>query len=216
MTYSPKEPIKNDKLSVSQPKLNVNFTQINTQFSVNHVAFDDATANKGKHIFATFVEQAEVPETLADEYIIFSQDDDGETELYARAESNATEYQITKDGDLFTRVTPVVAVNFDNTATAVPGLGAVNGTALNVASIAQPTPGRFVIKFTTPVAVDNNYFWSVSGFKASGGLLSSTVMPSGDYNSVVKTDEITLDFTDVGGTLVSDLTRACLLVRRVQ
>lgn len=48
MVYLPSIPAANDKPAQSQSQIQQNFTQLNTQFGVEHVAFDAATAN-GQH-----------------------------------------------------------------------------------------------------------------------------------------------------------------------
>ena len=209
MTFNPDSPQPNDDLSVSQGDLLTNFTELNTQFAVNHVAFDDAGADKGKHKFVTFVEQADDPESKGDEYLIYAKDDSGNPELYARPELNGSSYQITKDGSIFTGLLPVVSVNFNAAA-------AVQGSALNVASIARPGgTGRYVITFTNALP-DNNYFWSASGFDSSSNPVIAQVTNTGTYSSVVKTTSISIDFKNQNNTLVTNLTRGCVICWRVQ
>ena len=54
MTYDPGIPNPTDTLSTSQGQIKTNFGQINTVFTKNHFAFDDAiVANRGKHNFVT-------------------------------------------------------------------------------------------------------------------------------------------------------------------
>jgi hypothetical protein len=209
MVYDPDIPQPKDDLSVSQGELLANFQGLNTQFSVNHVALDDTTADVGKHKFVTFVQQSSVPETKGDEYLIFSQDQAGTPELYARPESNGTAYQLTKGGSIYTGLLPVVAVNFN-------AAGTVQGTALNVASIARPGgTGRYVITFTNALP-DNNYFWDVSGFDNSNNPVISQVTNTATYGSVVTTTSISVDFKNQNNTLITALTRACVVCWRVQ
>jgi len=209
MVFNPDIPQPRDDLSVSQSDLLANFQGLNTQFSINHVAFDDTGGDSGKHKFVTFVQQAAVPETKADEYLIFSQDQAGTPELYARPESNGTAYQITKSGSIYTGLLPVVAVNFDVT-------GAIQGTALNVASISRPGgTGRYVVTFTNALP-DANYFWSVSGFDNSSNPVVSQVTNDSTYSSVVTSSTISLDFKNQNNTLATALTRACLICWRIQ
>jgi len=209
MTFNPDIPQPNDDLSVSQGDLLNNFTDLNTQFAINHVAFDDAGADKGKHKFITFVEQAADPESKGDEYLLYAKDDGGEPELYARPESNANAYQITKDGALFTGLLPVVAVNFNNT-------GAIQGSSLNVASVSRPgNSGRYVVNFTNALP-DNNYVWSISGFDNANNPVISQVTNTSNYGSVVTTTSLSVDFKNQNNTLVTGLTRATVIVWRVQ
>jgi len=209
MAYEPDIPQPKDQLSISQADLLGNFQGLNTQFSVNHVALDDTSGDAGKHKFVTFVQQANVPETKADEYIIFSQDQAGTPELYARPESNGTTYQLTKGGSLYTGLLPVVAVNFNQTAV-------IQGTALNVASVTRPGgTGRYLITFTNALP-DNNYFWDVSGFDNSSNPVISQVTNTATYGDVVKTTSIQVDFKNQNNSLTTGLTRACVVCWRVQ
>ncbi len=207
--FNPDIPQSQDDLSVSQGDLLTNFTQLNTQFSVNHVAFNDAGADKGKHKFVTFVEQLQDPASKGNEYIIYSKDSNGEPELFARPESNADAYQITKEGNLFLGLLPVVAVNFNRT-------GVIQGSSLNVASIARPgNTGRYVITYTNALP-DNNYFWSASGFDNSTNPIISQVTNNATYSNVVKTTSISIDFKNQNNALTSNLTRACVVCWRFQ
>ena len=209
MPFDPDKPQPQDDISVSQADLLENFTELNTQFSVNHVGFDDTTGDAGKHKFVTFVQQADTPETKADEQVVYAKDSDGTPELFARPESNGTEYQLTKSGNINTGLIPMVAVNFNQT-------GAIQGTALNVASIARPgAAGTYVVTFTSALP-SANYFWSVSGFDNSNNPVVGQVLNASDYTTVVKTTEISLSFLNQNGTSITGLTRACLICWRVQ
>ena len=211
MVYDPDKPQPKDDLSVSQGDLLANFQGLNSQFSVNHVALDDTTTDAGKHKFVTFVQQSSVPESKGDEYIIFSQDEGGTPEIYARPESNATAYQLTKEGSLFTGLLPVVAVNFNVS-------GAIQGTALNLSPNGVTRPGgtgRYLVTFTTALP-DANYFWSVSGFDGSSNPVISQVTNTNTYGNVVKVGSIQFDFKNQNNSLITDLTRACAICWRVQ
>lgn len=209
MTYNPRIPESRDDISVSQGELLTNFGQLNTQFAVNHVAFDDAGADKGKHKFVTFVEQAADPETLADELIIYAKDDGGEPELFVRPETDGDAFQLTKDGNVFCGMLPVVAVNFD-------AAGAIQGSDLNVASVSRPGgTGRYVINFTSALP-NNDYFWSASGFYSGSSPVIAQVTNSGTYGSVVTTTTISIDFKDENDALISTITRGCVVCWRFQ
>jgi len=209
MTFNPDIPQARDDIAVSQGDLLTNFQQLNTQFAVNHVAFDDTSGDAGKHKFCTFVEQAADPESKGDEYLLYAKDDNGEPELFARPESNGASYQVTKDGNIFLGLLPVVAVNFNQT-------GAIQGTALNVASVTRPGgSGRYVVNFTSALP-DNNYFWSASGFDNSGNPVVSQVTNTNNYASVVTTTSISIDFKNQNNTLITGLTRASVICWRIQ
>jgi hypothetical protein len=210
MTFDPTIPQPRDILSDSQSDLLTNFGQLNTQFAVNHVAFNDGSSDKGKHKFITFVEQADDPESQADEHLLYTKDDSGDTEIYGRPESNGTAFQMTKDGALYLGMLPFAAVNFDS-------LGAIQGTALNVSSVSVPTPGsaRFIVNFTNN-APDTNYFWSCSGFDNSSNPVIGQPTNSATYSDIVKVGSLQVDFKNQNNTLVTGLTRACVIVWRFQ
>ena len=55
MSYDPGIPNPQDKISQSQPKLRVNFNQLNAVFSVDHVEYNNASINKrGFHRKVTY------------------------------------------------------------------------------------------------------------------------------------------------------------------
>ncbi len=209
MTYNPDKPLPEDDLADSQGDLNTNFTQLNTQFAVNHVAFNDSGADKGKHKFVTFVEQAADPESKGNEYLVYAKDDSGEPELFARPQSSGTAYQITKDGSLFVGLLPVVAVNFNQT-------GVIQGSDLNVTSVSRPGgTGTYVVNFTSALP-DNDYFWSVSGFDNSSNPVVGAVTKDNTYGDVVTTTSISVEFRNQNNSLISGLTRACVICWRFQ
>ena len=215
MAYDPDIPSPADLLSVSQGDLLENFSQLNTQFGVNHVEFNDAGANKGKHKFCSFVEQAADPAAQVDEYLLYSKEDvSGDTELYLRPESGAgAAYQMTKGGSLFFGLKPFIAVNWDNG-------GAIQGSSLGVASIARPGgTGRYVLTFTAAAQAelaDSNYFWQVSGFDNSANPVIAQVTNNATYGGVVTTSTISFDFKNQNNTLISGLVRASAICWRIQ
>jgi hypothetical protein len=92
MTYNPAIPLGTDKPATSQPQILTNFGQLNTIFSRNHYAFNDATAaNRGKHQFCSFVNQAAGPVTTATEGALYCKLQGGRSGLYFRRESSGTE-----------------------------------------------------------------------------------------------------------------------------
>jgi len=213
MTYQPSIPQPNDDMSDSQADLLGNFQQLNTQFGVNHVAFDDAT-NPGKHNMCTFVEQAADAPSAEGEHLIYSKDDSGDTELYGRAEANGTVFQMTKDGNIYTGLLPVVAVNFDS----VNPNPNIYGNALNVnaGDILRTGIGTFKITFANPLP-DSNYFWNVSGFgngSVGKGVLSQ-VNNNNSYANVATDTFLTVRFATEDDVAV-DPTRACVIIWRYQ
>ena len=57
MVYKPNIPASTDKPAQSQPEIQTNFSELNTQFSLEHVAFN-AGADNGKHKFVTLQRSA--------------------------------------------------------------------------------------------------------------------------------------------------------------
>lgn len=209
MTYNPNIPQPDDNLSVSQGDLLNNFTDLNTKFSINHVSLTDTTSDTGKHKYVSFVEQASNPETVANEQILFTKDSSGKPELFARAESNGSAYQLTKGGYINVGLLPVVAVNFSQT-------GAIQGSALNVSSVTRvDSAGRYRVNFSSALP-DNNYFWSVSGFDNSTNPVISQVTNTSTYGDKIKTTSIEVNFVNQNNTSITGLTRACVICWRVQ
>lgn len=94
MVYIPTIPQPGDSPATqSQAQILENFTQLNTQFSVDHVALN-AGANNGKHIKTTFIDQAADPVVAANEIDLYSKSLAGVSTLYLRKESNGTVIQM--------------------------------------------------------------------------------------------------------------------------
>ena len=214
MVYNPDIPQAQTDLSVSQGDLLENFSQLNTQFGINHVEFNDTGGDAGKHKLVTFIEQSSDPATKSNEAIIFAKDDSGDTELFIRPENNAAPYQMTKDGLVYLGITPFASVNFDRNNPYI------QGTSPGVASVAMPTPGVFRVNFTAAVtallAGSNDYFWSVSGFDNSTNPVISQVSNNFNYNSVVTDTFIQFSFVNQNNSPVTALTRACAVFWRFQ
>jgi hypothetical protein len=211
MVFDPAIPQPNDVISTSQPELLENFTQINTVFGVNHVPFDDASANKGKHKWVTLVEQATAPTSQDNEYLVYSKEvkypsGPDQAEIFVKPEKNATEYQFTKQGNVFTGLLPVVAVNFD-------GAGAIQGTALGATTVTVLGSGKYQVNF--PALPDNNYFWSVSGFQNSAPPVISQVDNTVPYINAVTTTFLRVRFFQTDSTAVTPL-RATVIIWRFQ
>ena len=214
MAYKDNIPQAADILSSSQADLLENFSELDTQFAVNHYEFSDTTANIGKHRFVSLVEQSSDPTTADSEYAVYSKDSDGEPELFGRPQNNASAHQLTKDGSIYLGVVPHAAVNFSFSA-------AIQGSAFNVASVARQTAAgagasdaRYVITFTNP-APNNNYFWSASAVPKSGQIAVPMIQRVA-YADAVKTTQLAIQFTNSGGTVLTDLTRVCCVIWRYQ
>ena len=213
MVFKPDIPQAANDLSVSQGDLLENYSQLNTQFGVNHVAFDVTSGDAGKHNLVTFVEQAADPTSAANEAIIFATDDAGDTELAIKPENNGASYQITKDGYLNLGIIPFAAVNFDNALTLHSSFG--------VTSVTKPgLDGRYIVNFdaatVTLLAGDNDYFWSVSGFTTSATKpCISQVTNNATYSTVVTASSCSFDFKDAANALTA-INRASIVFWRFQ
>jgi len=216
MTYDPAIPAPADLMSVSQGDLLENFSELNTQFGVNHVEFNDSGADKGKHKFCSFVEQSDDPSAKSDECIIYSKEDDsGDTELFIQPEAGAGDpFQITKDASLFLGLIPLAAVNFEFDGTAK---GNVLNVTLTAGKIDQPNPAKasYIITFTNP-SPDANYFWSVSGFDSSNNPVIAQVTNDATYSNVVTPSTIQIDFKNQNNTVLGSMTGACAVCWRIQ
>lgn len=96
MTYQANIPNPNDFISDSQPSIRTNFGQLNTQFSVDHVALT-AGSDNGKHNQVTTPVSASHPATVAQEPIFYAMEDDPTvgTLHFSRGESNAVPTPLT-------------------------------------------------------------------------------------------------------------------------
>ena len=61
MTYNPNIPAATDLISVSQGQLQTNFQQLNTVYTADHFAYNDATADATKHRRLILPDQAATP-----------------------------------------------------------------------------------------------------------------------------------------------------------
>ncbi len=162
MAYNPNIPQPQDEIPDSQSDLLTNFTDLNTIYQVDHVALN-AASNLGKHNKVTLVSQGsdpdmDAPETQVDEVSIFTLKEGTDTELYCRSQSNGTVNQLTKDGELFIRAYPVLAVNIKDLnpgSNVTPGGGNYTISAsynLNTGSSQRLTASKchYLFTFTTP------------------------------------------------------------------
>lgn len=209
MTYDPNVPDVNNSPAVSQPKLLINSGQLDTVFNVDHYKFSDSSGDAGKHRKVTFFRQSQgTIDNLtvgADEVAWYSKASGGQTEIFGK-NAAGTEYQVTKDGAIYTGLRPVAAVNFDESNTIY--------SSFNVASVAKQSGQNYIITFTNPITPDNNYFWTVSGMGSnSPSPLPGTgeVTPAVNYDDSVKTTAIYVSFLRI-----LNLVRGSVICWRVQ
>jgi|GEM_PF-2304284 len=245
MTYNPDIPQPNDDMSLSQGDLLTNFTDLNNVYGVNgdHVAFD-AAADRGKHNKTTFpslgaapvdgsnltpAEEAYIPNTEENDMALFSLEDNNETELFYRKESNGTVNQMTKDNELFIRAHPVFALNWrDPSPNSNTGAGTYNFTVSNSfnfdsANSRRLTSGRarYEFRFTDPVLDSagnptNNYLWTISGFDSSSNPVVGFVDETSTYGTSVGNNFIRVVFKNQNGTRLSQLTAGSIVCWRFQ
>lgn len=209
MVYKDNIPRKKDDVSVSQADLLENFSELNTQFGVNHVAFDSGNGDEGKHKFVTFVEQASDPETQSDEYLIYAKNDNGEPELYARPQENGTAFQITKNGGLFYGARPVAAVNFEPDGTIISGF--------NVASVTPSGSSRFLITFTNQIEDEDgtptaDYFWDIQGMRSDSGIVIGRPQNNSNYATNVKPTSFAIVFVNSNNAEITTLVRGSVII----
>lgn len=144
MAFQAGIPQPGDLLSNSQGDILANFTQLNNQFSINHVALTAGTDN-GKHTFVTLMENGGAPATAVGEGSIYVDVSGGTREqLYYRRENNGVSAPITTLIGGYAKITRATGAytgnNFNMGAAAVVGGG---GTTIDVT-------------FTNPL-IDANY-----------------------------------------------------------
>jgi len=146
VVYDANIPIGTDWLSVSQPQILENFSQLNTVFDLNHVPFDDGSAvDRGKHTYVTMLENAGgSPLTAAGEGAIYV-DNPGGTREYA--------YYKRENAGAGTGI----EIPFSHLAGYGKIIGAgFGGTPFNLASVTNPSTGTYNVTLTNPM-VDANY-----------------------------------------------------------
>lgn len=95
--YNNNIPGPTDKLSASQADLLVNFQQLNTQFGVDHTAFNNAGANgDGFHKKITNPVQGSDPGSASGRVVTYSKTSSGSSELFLQRDAVATPIQLTR------------------------------------------------------------------------------------------------------------------------
>lgn len=164
MTYNPSIPQSTDLLSQSQGQILTNFTQANTLFSTDHVAFTDNT-NGGEHKKVLFNNIASDPALTSPK-----------TQLYTKASTNATVND--RFNDLYysqrnvTGTSNVLQMTGGGITAAAwvrfVGATAVITASYNVTSVIRSSAGIYVINFTRPF-IDTNFI-CVGGLQSSIGV----------------------------------------------
>lgn len=100
MVYNASVPQPTDNLSDSQNDILNNFSSANTSFGINHFAFDNATANNGKHNFVEMPVRGTAPVGLAaNEGTLYTKTTGSTSNLFYTPDAGGVEYQMTTVGD---------------------------------------------------------------------------------------------------------------------
>lgn len=228
MSFNPSIPQPGDFLSDSQGDLLINFDQLNTIFSQDHVAFN-AAADNGKHKKVTFVSQATDPDSTENEYVLYAKEDGTDTEIYSRREGEGTANirQMTKDGELFLRLYPVFAINWLDpapSADTTPGNANITvQSSFNYANATRLTASRchYSFNFTNQVldpsgVPTNNYIYTISGFDASANPVIGTPEQGNSYNVAIGNNFIRVQFRNQNNTVLNQLTGGSIMCWRFQ
>lgn len=224
MTYNPNIPSDVDFMDISQSELQTNFQQLNTVFSVDHVAFD-AISNRGKHNKVTLLSRGtdvsiDSPETSSAEYALYSLTDGSNVDVYMRGQSNQTPTRMTKNNEMFLRVYPVFAVNL-TFQVAAPGY--VVNSSFNLASTVLGAD-RITFNYTNPVLdpvgnPQNNYmYYATSMALSSYGQTVVARARSPSQNLAMRSNLIIIEIVNRNESVVSfsDLLNLIVVCWRVQ
>lgn len=140
MAYNDTIPQPSDVLSNSQVDILENFSQLNSQFGVDHSPFDPSGAN-GKHAKVTLPEIGGAPGSSANEGVYYTKAGPSETEPWFQTESSGFEYPLWM---------PVAYVYFTGSTGAII-------KAYNVSSVTRSSAGTYVINITAGVMANTGY-----------------------------------------------------------
>lgn len=223
MTYDPGIPRPQNDISEDQPRIQTNFQQLNTQFGVNHGAFN-ASSNAGKHLFATFTNlssgEIDALEPQTDEIIMYGAEDNaGNAELYTK-QYGLTPNQFTKGGIPFIGMKPQAAANFSPGAGLFPRAANI-ASSWNIASISETANGEFTLTFFNSIkdAAGNataDYYWSIQGFDDSNSPCIGAVRPEAVYSNAVTSTTLKVVFNNQNGDSVTTLTRGNVIIWSIQ
>jgi hypothetical protein len=149
MTYNPNIPNPTDFLSDSQGQIKNNFNSANTVYGTNHFAFNDASANAGKHKYLVMPLNTGIPGTAVGDINLFN------TNFAVGAPSVLC---FTRDGQgpNFTRITGII----DPLSSANPGYTILMGGMLlqwGIANVTSSTTVTMPQAFTSNGVAANGY-----------------------------------------------------------
>jgi len=150
MTYQPRPFATGDDLANSRDQIRTNFNIINTDFAVNHVAFDET--DEGKHHRIDMPEQEDFPATPANEGWLIAREYNSKTELAWRPESTLA----AGDQYILSGFPCRAGGRFDGSG--VNGLKSTIGIAFNVQNNQVNKTGNFTFDVTFAEALPSaNY-----------------------------------------------------------
>ena len=160
MAYLNNIPADSDILAISQGQILQNFSQLQTQFSVDHDSLLAAGAT-GKHLKLTMPDRAADATTGANEGALYTKNSGSQTELYFREENNGDVVQITSNGGsgyvrAFCSFLYAAATPFSATGT---------GYNVGVNAIVRNSAGNYTVTFTNALPSAD---YTVTGAADSG------------------------------------------------
>jgi len=162
MTYNPNIPQPTDIIAQSQPQILTNFTQLNAQFAIDHVAYTVGGATAGHHQAVHVLNQALDPTTGGTEGAVYAKVQGGNSEAFYRYQSSGPIQQVTNRSSIFGAFFAGVRVSGTFGGTAV-----ITGTPINVASIMTvggATSATLTVNFTNNApSLDYFVFYSIIG-----------------------------------------------------
>lgn len=190
MTYNPSIPQGGDIISQSQQQILTNFTQLNTVFGVDHVAYSPPVANSGKHNQVSLPEQGGNPATAANEVALYCKDLSSSSTLYLRKESAGT--VITMSGQDPIRATAG--------STFLPG-DSTRAVVMKWGTNAQSGTGTYAVSFAS--AFSTAAFTCVISIRGSAldnevAIVSGSLNVSGFSYSIQADSAYTLDYIAIG------------------
>jgi len=146
MTYNPNIPQATDNLSNSQGQFLINFGQLNTQFGIDHVPFNNSGINgTGYHNKSTYPAQASNPTAVATSGIVYTRKNPDTNIL--RTDPYYVNDPGTLGNSLIAPFLPIKAFGVINVQTNSLAAGV---TPFNIASVTG-TSANYTITFTNPI-----------------------------------------------------------------
>jgi len=186
MTYDPDQPAQSDAYYLSsgvsaQSSILENFSQANTVYAVDHVAFNATDDTRGLHKAVRFLDNTIDPDTSAGYSVLYTKPSSGNYVPWFRQKDNGVALPLTDAGSLTWGIyTTLAAVIFDAISSAT------YGSPKNIASVGpRVTSGStytWAITFTTPVPANSpfvlfgeKYQYWLSAYSTTGCTVQSSI-----------------------------------------